>query len=98
MPETNAERAFILAQRLQEVIATRRFAIGGVGDPVKLGVSLGVAVFPADAERPERLLWCADMALLESKRRGGGQVVFYDVMLKSRIREPLKGKDDQSGR
>jgi len=57
------------------------FTLGGrdsKGSAIDLKLSVGVAVFPRHAERPERLLWCADMALLEAKREGGNRFVLCD--------------------
>jgi len=42
-----------------------------------LGVSIGVAIFPVDAEDPESLLAAADCALYQAKHEGRGQFCFY---------------------
>ena len=39
---------------------------------------MGAAVFPTHADQPDRLLWCADMALLEAKHRGRSRFLMYE--------------------
>jgi len=39
---------------------------------------MGTAVFPSHADGPERLFWCADMAMLSAKEAGRNQVVMYE--------------------
>lgn len=86
MPDTDAEECGALAERLRQAVSSGGFTLGGrdsKSSAIDLRLSVGVAVFPRHAERPERLLWCADMALLEAKREGGNKFVMCDP---SRIR------------
>ena len=81
MPDTSEEECGALADRLRSAVSSGGFALGGrdsKGSPIDLKLSVGLAVFPQHAERPERLLWCADMALLEAKRSGGNRFVLCD--------------------
>lgn len=81
MPDTGAEECGALADRLRQAVSSGGFALGGrdsKSGAVDLKLSVGLAVFPQHAERPERLLWCADMALLEAKRSGGNRFVLCD--------------------
>jgi diguanylate cyclase (GGDEF)-like protein len=81
MPDTDAEECGLLSERLRQSVASGGFTLGGResgGEAVDLRLSLGVAVFPRHADRAERLLWCADMALLEAKRNGGNSFVICD--------------------
>jgi len=78
MPDTDAEECGLLSERLRQSVASGGFTLGrreSGGETVDLRLSLGVAVFPRHADRAERLLWCADMALLEAKRSGGNSFV-----------------------
>lgn len=81
MPDTDADECRILAERLRQALAAGRFTLGrgqSGGEVLNLQLSLGGASFPRHAERAERLLWCADMALLEAKRQGGNLFVLSD--------------------
>jgi len=94
MPDTDQGRCQVLAERLRQTVAERAFTIGGLGDPVRLGLSLGGAVFPVHSDQPDRLLWCADMALLEAKRRSGDRVVFFDRSYCEHLKMPLGAADE----
>jgi diguanylate cyclase (GGDEF)-like protein len=81
MADTDAEECAPLADRLRHAVSSGGFTLGGHdanAAPLDLRLSVGGAVFPQHAERPERLLWCADMALLEAKRDGGNRFVLCD--------------------
>ena len=53
------------AERLGEVFS-RPFMIGG--HELRLGASIGRAVFPDDANGAEELIRCADSAMFDTKR------------------------------
>ncbi len=81
MPDTNGSDCSALAQRLCETVASGSFTLrNSDGEPhtLDLRISVGSSVFPEHATRAERLLWCADMALLEAKRTGGNRFVLCD--------------------
>jgi diguanylate cyclase (GGDEF)-like protein len=46
------------------------------GVPLRVGASLGVAVFPDHGDDPQRLMHHADMAMYEAKRQGGGVQIY----------------------
>ena len=62
LPETNAEAASLVAQRICESIAND-------GKVPKLSVSAGVAVYPRNGDTIEGLLHQADCALYAQKQR-----------------------------
>jgi diguanylate cyclase (GGDEF)-like protein/PAS domain S-box-containing protein len=62
LPETSAEAANLVAQRICKSVAND-------GKGPKLSVSVGIAVYPQDGETIERLLSQADAALYSMKRR-----------------------------
>jgi diguanylate cyclase (GGDEF)-like protein len=66
--------AATLAQRLVAAIASP-FDIDGV--PAEIGVSIGIARYPADATSADTLLSCADRALYGAKREGRGVFCFF---------------------
>ena len=57
------------------------------GHQIRIGLSVGVAMFPADATDATTLLSNADTALYRAKREGRGIVRFYDVEMDRRTRE-----------
>jgi diguanylate cyclase (GGDEF)-like protein/PAS domain S-box-containing protein len=65
LPETGAESARFVAQRLCDNLAND-------GNIPKLSVSVGVAVYPTDGEAIETILVAADMALYGMKARVHG--------------------------
>jgi diguanylate cyclase (GGDEF)-like protein len=69
MPETSAEQAMQVAERVRARVAAEKFK----GRQITL--SIGVAEFPTDADAPETILAVADGALYEAKRGGRDRVV-----------------------
>lgn len=74
LPQTDAEGAFRIAQRLREKIAAYKFTFGS-GITSHLTVSIGVANYPIQGvESPEELLHAADVALYRAKESGRNAV------------------------
>lgn len=80
MPDTDSDEIPALAERLLHAVSSGGFTLGGreSGAPLELRLSVGVAVYPRHADKAERLLWGADMALLEAKRTGGNRFAVCD--------------------
>jgi len=73
-----------LAERLQAALA------GDVAirdQTVRAGLSLGVAIFPADGEEAASLLANADAALYRAKADGRGGIRFFDAAMDQRLRD-----------
>ena len=66
LPETGADEAVQVANRIREKIERHRFT-GGRGLRVSLTASFGVAVFPQHAMSPHQLIACADTAMYGAK-------------------------------
>jgi diguanylate cyclase (GGDEF)-like protein/PAS domain S-box-containing protein len=47
------------------------------GREVVLGASIGISLFPGDADAPEALIGLADQAMYRAKRAGGGRIAFW---------------------
>lgn len=47
------------------------------GEPVQISASIGVALYPQDAQEAEQLIHCADQAMYQAKRQGKKQYVFF---------------------
>lgn len=67
-PGMTAEPAGRLAARLVDAVAALQ--VEAAGTAIRIGCSVGVAVFPDDARQAEDLLACADQAMLMAKRGG----------------------------
>jgi EAL domain-containing protein (putative c-di-GMP-specific phosphodiesterase class I) len=61
------------------------FAIGG--DRLRVGLSIGVAIFPADGAEPSSLLANAEAALHRAKIGGPGSICFFAAEMDKRLRE-----------
>jgi diguanylate cyclase (GGDEF)-like protein len=66
LPETSAQQATQMAERVRSEIAGHRFN-GGVGADIYLTASFGVASFPEHATESEKLIELADAAMYEAK-------------------------------
>lgn len=80
LPDTAAETAVGIAERLRQAVADHRFPTekGGTG---RITVSIGTATFPADAADKNTLIAAADKALYAAKRAGRNQVKKYSENL-----------------
>jgi diguanylate cyclase (GGDEF)-like protein/PAS domain S-box-containing protein len=57
------------------------------GQSVRAGISIGIAIFPADAGDAATLLGNADAALYRAKAEGRGTVRFFEAGMDKRLRE-----------
>ena len=72
--------AYRVAQRVRKAVESARYFAGSPSEVVKLTISLGVAVFPQDAQFKRDLIEAADAALYEAKRNGRNRVVLYSEL------------------
>jgi diguanylate cyclase (GGDEF)-like protein/PAS domain S-box-containing protein len=72
------------AERLLATVA-EEIEIGG--QHLRIGMSIGVAVFPADGKDPAMLLANADAALYRAKAEGRGSIRFFAAEMDERLRE-----------
>ena len=75
LPDTNAEQAMLLAERL--VVAVRSVPFAG-DPPLSLSVSIGFSTALPGEDRPEDLFARADQHLYAAKRGGRGRVAGVD--------------------
>lgn len=75
LPETDAEGAVIVADRVHSSLAALDFQWDGT--PITVTVSGGIASFPEQASAMEAVIACADAALYHSKRNGRNRTTIY---------------------
>ncbi|MFN7101737.1 MAG: PleD family two-component system response regulator [Pseudorhizobium sp.] len=75
MPDTNADTASMIAERLRSLIENEPFILRSSGTKLHITASLGIACNDKGAETPEQLLKQADKALYEAKNGGRNRVV-----------------------
>jgi len=76
--------AEILARRLHAAFATD---LELNGQHLRLGISIGIAIFPADGTDATTLLNNADAALSRAKTAGRGNTRFFEIEMDNRLRE-----------
>jgi diguanylate cyclase (GGDEF)-like protein len=78
--------AELVANSLLEAVAPP-FLIGD--HQLTIGASIGISVFPDDAEQPHDLTQQADSAMYAAKRNGKNRAMFFNAELGSLVRERL---------
>jgi len=78
------QAAASLAARLVEALSAP-FSLSG--QPVSVGASVGIALFPQDGRSATDLLCAADVALYRAKRQGGCAHCFYELAMDAPLRE-----------
>jgi diguanylate cyclase (GGDEF)-like protein/PAS domain S-box-containing protein len=81
---SHPETAAALADRLLAIVADE-FEIEG--HTLRIGLSIGVAIFPADGGDAAALLANADAALYRAKAEGRGAIRFFEAEMDTRLRE-----------
>jgi diguanylate cyclase (GGDEF)-like protein/PAS domain S-box-containing protein len=76
--------AEILAERLHSSVAIDREVNG---QHLRIGISIGIAIFPADGTDATMLLNNADAALYRAKAAGRGKTRFFEIEMDNRLRE-----------
>jgi diguanylate cyclase (GGDEF)-like protein/PAS domain S-box-containing protein len=76
--------AEVLAARLHAAVATE---LERDGQHLRVGISIGVAIFPADGTDATMLLNNADAALTRAKAAGRGKTRFFEIEMDNRLRE-----------
>jgi diguanylate cyclase (GGDEF)-like protein len=74
-PGLAAEEAGSIAARVVEAIASLRFESGV--HTIRVGCSVGIASYPADAGTEDELIGCADLAMYEAKQNGKNRWTTY---------------------
>jgi diguanylate cyclase (GGDEF)-like protein len=83
MPETSAEDCSNFMDRMRVTVLNHEFRDRFTSEQHRITVSLGGAIYPNDAQRIDRLIYCADMALLQAKSSGRNRSFMFDEKLLS---------------
>jgi diguanylate cyclase (GGDEF)-like protein len=81
MPETSADDCLNFMDRMRVGVENHEFRNRFTSEQHRISVSLGGAIYPNDAQRIDRLIYCADMALLQAKSTGRNRAVMFDEKL-----------------
>lgn len=76
LPETDAESALDVAERLRQSIARAKISVNS--HTLSITVSIGIAIMTPDMHSIDPLLKGADMALYEAKQGGRNRVVMHE--------------------
>ena len=95
LPDGSGDRAEKLAQRIVKDMA-RPFPLGDEGrvGAAVVGASVGWALAPFDADTPEDLLRCADLALYRVKEQGRGAACHFAPEMAEAVAERRKLEAD----
>jgi diguanylate cyclase (GGDEF)-like protein len=77
MPESDRKSCRQLLERLRKRVMEHEFSSRFSAGKHTITLSAGGAIYPSDARRVDRLIYCADMALLEAKRSGRNRCEMY---------------------
>jgi diguanylate cyclase (GGDEF)-like protein/putative nucleotidyltransferase with HDIG domain len=75
LPETPTAQALEIAERIRRAVAARPFRVATSTEPVRVTVSIGVAVFPDDGRGATELIHQADLAVYRAKLQGRNRVL-----------------------
>ncbi len=81
MPESDQEECLKFLERLRKNIMNYPFKDEHSKEEHNVTVSLGGAIYPYDARSVDRLIYCADMALLKAKNSGKNRSIMYQEKL-----------------
>ncbi len=77
MPDVDALQAQVVAGRLLEAVHKHTFEIGD--QPLRITVSIGIALYPEHAASADKLLVHADLAMYRAKEEGRNRFSFYKI-------------------
>lgn len=77
LPETDAQNALRVAQRIRQSVEQAHFRHGAVLPVERVTISIGIAVYGKDTRFKRELIEFADAALYRAKHRGRNLVVMY---------------------
>ncbi|MCB4756052.1 MAG: sensor domain-containing diguanylate cyclase [Elusimicrobia bacterium] len=79
LPEITEQEAWLMAARLLSALKTCTLRAPS-GDPIKVTVTMGAALYPSDAANARDLIEFADKAMYWAKRNNRGDIAFHRVV------------------
>ncbi|WP_284778176.1 EAL domain-containing protein [Agrobacterium sp. lyk4-40-TYG-31] len=78
----------------EQILETFRQEMNSVSDPTAVGITIGIAAFPANGDDSETLMHAADLALYRAKINGRGIIAFYDLAMDQETKERRRLESD----
>jgi diguanylate cyclase (GGDEF)-like protein/putative nucleotidyltransferase with HDIG domain len=75
LPETPADQAVEIAERIRRAVAAKLYEVETSSDPIRATISMGVAAFPRDGQDMNELVHQADLAVYRAKLQGRNRVL-----------------------
>src|SRR6266542_3704382 len=75
LPETSADEAIEIAERIRREVADRTFDVETSSEPIRATISVGVAAYPRDGQDANELIHQADLAVYRAKLQGRNRVL-----------------------
>jgi diguanylate cyclase (GGDEF)-like protein/PAS domain S-box-containing protein len=88
MPHVDALQAQSVAARLLEAVHKHNFEVGE--QPIRVTVSIGIALYPEHAATADKLLAYADLAMYRAKEEGRNRFSFYKLQAERSERLDLR--------
>jgi len=88
LPETPAEQAIEIAERIRRAVAARFFEVETSSEPIRATISMGVAAYPRDGADANELVHQADLAVYRAKLQGRNRVL--DASDEALLAHPVK--------
>ena len=84
LPDTGEEEGLAVAQRIRTEVESLRLRVATEGPPYPLTISIGLAVFDADAQTKRDLVRGADSALYSAKANGRNRVITCSAVMREK--------------
>jgi len=84
---TCREDAQEVSQKIIDIL-TQPFELEDIKDSITIGVSVGIAIFPQDAENVDGMIKASDAAMYESKKKGNSYHFYSDIPGSSKMSPP----------
>jgi len=95
MPDTNTASCEVFIERLRSEIAEFKLESDILEKDNVITASVGGAVYPQHASTPDRIIYCADMALLKAKASGRNRAIMCQPEFINKRESSIGGHDER---